>query len=60
MIALGLAQWPAEEKGLPYRLKRELLSAAELDFYRALRPVVGQWAVICQGGSGRSLLSTDR
>jgi len=47
MIALGLAQRPAEEKELPCRLKRELLSAAELGFYRVLRPVVGQWAVIC-------------
>ncbi len=47
MIALGLARWPAEEKELPYRLKRELLSAAELDSYRVLRPAVSEWAVIC-------------
>ncbi|NOR82539.1 MAG: DUF2726 domain-containing protein, partial [Ardenticatenales bacterium] len=32
---------------LPYRLKTELLSAAELEFYRVLRLAVGAWAVIC-------------
>ena len=48
MIVLGLARPPADEPSeLPYRLKTELLSAAELEFYRVLRLAVGAWAVIC-------------
>jgi hypothetical protein len=48
MIALGLARPPVEAPlELPYRLKTELLSAAELDFYRVLCPAVSRWAVIC-------------
>ena len=48
MMALGRARRPAGEPlELPYRLKRELLSAAELGFLRVLRPAVAEWAVIC-------------
>jgi len=46
--ALGLASKPpAKELKLPYRLRDDFLSPAELNFYRVLQAAVGDWAVIC-------------
>jgi very-short-patch-repair endonuclease len=44
---LGLRPKPAEPEVLPYRLRDDFLSPAELNFYRVLQTAVGDWAVIC-------------
>lgn len=45
--ALGLRPRSAEPEMLPYRLRDDFLSPAELNFYRVLQTAVGDWAVIC-------------
>jgi len=55
MQALGLAPEPAapdaeyrdDEETLPYHLRDDFLSPAELNFYRVLCLAAGDWAVIC-------------
>jgi hypothetical protein len=38
---------PPQEEVLPYRLRDDFLSAAELSFYHVLQQAVGDWAVVC-------------
>jgi hypothetical protein len=45
--ALGLAPMMTEMEALPYRVRDDFLSPAELGFYHVLRVAVGDWAVIC-------------
>ena len=45
--ALGLEPKSTEREVLPYRIRDDFLSSAELNFYRVLRTAVGDWAVIC-------------
>ena len=45
--ALGLKPKSTEREVLPYRIRDDFLSPAELNFYRVLRTAVGDWAVIC-------------
>ena len=44
---LGLEPKTARPEIFPYRVEESVLTAAELDFYRMLRQVVGQQAMIC-------------
>ncbi|MBI1879249.1 MAG: DUF2726 domain-containing protein [Chloroflexi bacterium] len=38
---------PPKEEILPYRLRDDFLSVAELSFYHVLQQAVGDWAVVC-------------
>jgi len=44
---LGLAPQPHRDAVLPYRLRDDFLSRAELSFYHVLRVTVADWAVVC-------------
>lgn len=44
---LGLAPKTTELEALPYRIRDDFLSPAELSFHHVLRAAVGDWAVIC-------------
>jgi hypothetical protein len=45
--ALGLAPETTDLEALPYRVRDDFLSPAELSFYHVLRAAVGDWAVVC-------------
>jgi len=45
--ALSLKPKSTEREALPYRIRDDFLSPAELNFYRVLRLAVGDWAAIC-------------
>ena len=46
--AFGIISQPTvQEEGLPYHLRDDFLSPAELNFYRVLCTAAGDWAVIC-------------
>jgi hypothetical protein len=47
VAGLGLGPQPAEEDKLPYCLRRDILSAAELAFSKVLRQAAEGWAVVC-------------
>jgi len=47
LILFGIRIGPKKSEDLPYRLRNDFLSAAELSFYHVLRTVVGEDATIC-------------
>lgn len=44
---LGISTPPGGSEALPYRLRDDFLSPAEISFLRVLEQVIGQKAVIC-------------
>jgi len=44
---LGLKPTSTEREVLPYRIRDDFLSPAELNFYRVLQSAIGDWAAIC-------------
>ena len=45
--SLSLRPKSTEQKALPYRIRDDFLSPAELNFYQVLQTAVSDWAVIC-------------
>jgi hypothetical protein len=54
MQAFGFMRQPLAAKGeaLPYQVRDDFLSPAELNFYRVLCAATGDWAVICPKAPG--------
>lgn len=47
VAGLGLGPQPEEGEKLPYCLRRDILSAAELWFWKALQEATTDWAIVC-------------